>query len=72
MPECDHTTLPARIPLIIDNIVGDWDMVRADAVAYVDGYRYDGIKVETEGAMSFSSEGTGRADFTITINGDGD
>ena len=55
-----------------DNIVGTWDMLGADATAYIDGYAFDGIEVETDGTMEFDGNGTGTADFTMTFMGDTD
>ena len=61
----DKNTDPS--PINADNIIGTWDMVRADAVAYVDGYRIDGINVETEGTLLFEPGGKGVSDFTMSF-----
>lgn len=55
-----------------DVIIGTWNVVRADATAYVDGFRVDGIEVHTTGTLKFDDNGTGYADFSLTFLDDTD
>ena len=53
-----------------DSIVGVWDVVEAEADAFVDGIAVRGIDVETTGTLSFSEDGTGTAAFSMTFAGE--
>ncbi len=59
-------------PSSSDNIVGTWDVMTADATAYIDGVAYHDIEVVTDGTLKFDENGTGEADFTMTFLDDTD
>ena len=65
LPSCSKDS--DQGPDAVDNLVGTWDVVRADAIAYVDGIKLDGITVETDGTLKFEADGSGRADFTMSF-----
>ena len=69
---CDKDEENQPRPVNADNIVGLWDVMSADATAYVDGTAYPDIAVATDGTLEFEDNGDGAADFTMTFNGDTD
>ena len=52
---------------VSDRLVGTWNVLRAEATAYVDGYAIDGITVNTDGTLKFNSDGSGKADFSMSF-----
>jgi hypothetical protein len=65
LPSCSKDS--NQDPKIVDNLIGEWKVVRADATAYIDGIKLEGITVETNGTLKFDSDGSGRADFSMSF-----
>lgn len=69
---CNKDSEDQPRPSNADNIVGTWNVMTAEATAYVDGVAYPDIEVQTNGTMQFKEDGTGEADFTMTFLDDTD
>ncbi|MEO1258472.1 MAG: hypothetical protein AAFZ15_06730 [Bacteroidota bacterium] len=53
-----------------DNIVGIWSVDQGTALVYAAGELLADLNITTGGTLEFNEDGTGNADFSITLMGD--